>query len=166
MEFAKEIGPDFFGGSPYILDCNTVTTSKIGNSLIIHGVLKEPTDLSSRPAAIGFCALEFTDAGAVPSHQLFRKAVSKFSNTLFNELSGISGSPVFDLTKGSLCGMVMRGGMNSSHECTIRYADVFDLMKFLDGVLSGGAVVDYKKPIISSELPPGLNLELKNAICS
>ena len=41
IEFADDIGPDFFKGSAYVIDKNTVATSRPGHALLVYGVLKD-----------------------------------------------------------------------------------------------------------------------------
>jgi hypothetical protein len=62
VEFADEIGTDFFTDPPYFIDDNTWGTSSEGDALLVNGALKEKSDLADQPVvAPVFCLLEFCD---------------------------------------------------------------------------------------------------------
>jgi hypothetical protein len=51
VEFAPEIGPNFFPDPPYILDSNTCGSAGDGDVLYAHGALKDKSDLSAMRSA-------------------------------------------------------------------------------------------------------------------
>lgn len=61
LEFTNDIGAEFFEGSCYVIDENTVATSKPGDALVVHGVLKDNINLSTPEMSVGYCRLEFID---------------------------------------------------------------------------------------------------------
>jgi hypothetical protein len=70
--------------------------------------------------------------------------MAEFLAPAFSSVIGISGSPIYDKTAGKLCGMVVRGGMNGA-KSDIRFIDIFDIKKFLEGISSGATGPDYEK---------------------
>jgi hypothetical protein len=146
IEFGPEVGPGHFEDTAYILNTNTVATSQDGHTLLVAGVLKETSEITETELAPQFCQLEFTDNGATKSDPTLRHAISEFANPDFTKITGLSGSPVFDITANALCGMVVRGGM-SGNECNLRYVDIFDIMQMIESVHSGKAATNYTKVV-------------------
>jgi hypothetical protein len=116
LQFSDDIASDFFKGTEYILDRNTWATSKKGNRLRVQGVLKEKSSIVPPDIRMGFCNLEFQDDGPYPDDPFLRRAISQFDKPDFTSVTGISGSPVFDETAKTLCGMVVRGGMHEKKQ--------------------------------------------------
>ncbi|MFK4488892.1 hypothetical protein [Bradyrhizobium sp. USDA 336] len=141
--FSSDIPADFFKGSVYPLDATTTRASQPGHRLLVAGVLKEKTSIVPPDITIGYCRLEFQDAGYGSSDPILRTAVAEFAAPEFSDITGVSGSPVFDLTANALCGMVVRGGMQGRF-CRIHYIDIYDILQFLDGVSSGAPSHSYK----------------------
>jgi hypothetical protein len=147
VEFAPEVGPSFFPDDPpYIVDANTCASAHPGDVLYIHGTLKEKSDLSMMPITPQFCFLEFGDQGAPSSDPALRRAYAEFENPGFTEITGISGSPVFDATSNKLVGMVVRGAL-SGKACTVWYIDMFDILTFVTAVADGKQETDYTKVV-------------------
>jgi hypothetical protein len=144
VEFADEIAPDFFKGTPYIIDEKTVCTSNIGHELHVSGVLKDKTEIIPPNITMGFCHLVLHDTGVSTSDPFLRQAKAVFLNPNFDNIVGISGSPVFDQTANALCGMVNRGGMVGG-VCTIHYLDMFDIMKLLEALSTRAPTRSYTK---------------------
>jgi hypothetical protein len=149
IEFDQNIAQDFFKGSPYDMDTGPVGTSAAGHSLAVYGVLKEKTTIihaDGKPGdiVIGYCQLEYADTTLTTYDAILREAIAEFLAPAFSSVTGISGSPVYDKTAGALCGMVVRGGMTGA-KSNIRFIDMFDIVRFLEGVSSGATSTDYKK---------------------
>jgi len=144
IQFSEDTNPDFFS-SPYIIEKRTVVTSKPGHALRVAGVLKDKTSIVPPDINIGYCRLEFQDAGPSGSDPFLRRAEAQYDKTDFTSVTGNSGSPVYDQTAHALCGMVVRGGM-TGNRCTIRYLDVQDILRFLEAVSQGARSVYYMKP--------------------
>jgi hypothetical protein len=144
IEFADDIAPDFFKGSAYIIDDETVGTSKPGHELQVVGVLKDKSSIVLPDISMGFCRLQLHDAGRSTSDPVLRQATAKFRDPSFDRITGISGSPVFDQSASTLCGMVVRGVMNGD-ECIIHFVDIFDIVRLLEGISTGAASTYYVK---------------------
>jgi hypothetical protein len=149
IEFDEDIAPDFFMASPYDMDTQPVGSSVAGHSLAVYGVLKEKTAIihaDGKPGdiVIGYCQLEYTDTTLTTSDPILREAKAEFPAPGFTSVTGISGSPVYDKTTDALCGMVVRGGMIGA-KSNIRFIDMFDIVRVLEGVSSGAAGANYKK---------------------
>jgi hypothetical protein len=102
VEFDDEIAPDFFKGTPYIIDEKTVCTSNVGHELHVSGVLKDQTQIVPPDITMGFCHLVLHDTGISASDPFLRQAKAVFLNPNFDNIVGISGSPVFDQTANAL----------------------------------------------------------------
>jgi len=111
IEFSPGMPTGFFRDTPYIVDENTVATSKRGNRLEVSGVLKEKSKIDPPDIHMAYCRLDFTDDGPHRSDPTLRRAIAEFACPGFSTLTGISGSPVFNVSLNALCGMVVRGGM-------------------------------------------------------
>jgi hypothetical protein len=144
VEFADDIAPDFFKGGAYIIEEKTVGTSNVGHELHVAGVLKDKSQIIPPDITMGYCCLMLHDAGASTSDPFLRQATAQFSNPAFENIVGLSGSPVFDQTANVLCGMAIRGGMTGTH-CIIHYVDIFDITRFLEGVSTRAASASYTK---------------------
>jgi hypothetical protein len=149
IEFDGDMPPDFFGGSPYDMDTWRVESSVAGHLLTVYGVLKEKTTIihaEGKPGdiVIGFCQLEYVDTTLTTHDAVLREAKAEFLAPAFSSVTGISGSLVYDKTAGALCGMVVRGGMTGA-KSNIRFIDVFDIVRFLEGVVGGATSTNYKK---------------------
>ncbi len=151
IEFDRDIAEDFFMASPYDMDRLPVGTSAVGHELAIYGVLKEKTtivhgDEGKGDVIIGYCNLEYNDTTVATRDAILREAKAEFYAPAFRSVTGISGSPVYDKTAQKLCGMVTRGGMSGA-KSQIRFIDIFDIAKFLEGISSGANEADYRKCI-------------------
>jgi hypothetical protein len=155
IQFSEDTSPDFFSG-PYVIEERTVATSRPGHVLCVSGVLKDKTLIVPPDIDIGYCRLEFQDAGPSGSDPFLRRAEAQFDNPAITSVTGISGSPVYDQTADALCGMVMRGGMKGNR-CTIHYLDIFDIVRFLEAVSRGAESAYYIKlapaPVIRKSAP-------------
>lgn len=146
IQFADDIGAGFFKDSPYILDDNTIGTSRDGDILLVNGNLKYSSDLSGPAIRPSFALLELRDVGAASADAVLRQAYAEFDNPSFGSIAGCSGAPVFNVTTERLCGMALRGTLTSG-TCTLWYLDIFDIMKVLAAVVDESAATAYKKMV-------------------
>ena len=146
LEFTDDIGAEFFDGSCYIIDENTTATSKPGDMLLVHGVLKEKVNLSTPEMSVRYCRLEFIDQRS-SSDPVLRRATAQYIQPEFREITCISGSPVYNLTTNCLCGMVMRGCINGN-TCEMHYVDIFDILRFIEAVNAKHENIYYKKNVM------------------
>jgi hypothetical protein len=144
IEFGRDVQSDYFDDTAYVIDAGTVGTSHDAHRLVVAGCLKAQSEITETQIKPQFCRLEFLDNGATKGDPTLRHAVAEFANPGFDAITGLSGSPVYDLTADLLCGMVVRGGMNGS-KCEIRYVDVYDIVKMLESVHSGRSDTNYIK---------------------
>src|SRR5262249_51768486 len=89
IEFENDLPPDFFAGSEYVIEDKTVITSKAGHILHVPGVLKEKTRIVPPDITIGYCRLEFRDAGTTSSDPTLRHATAQFWQPEFASVTGI-----------------------------------------------------------------------------
>ncbi len=144
IEFAEEVTPAFFGSAAYVIRDETVATAVNGHSLLVAGVLKDKTTILNPDIAIGYCRLQYIDVGPYKPDPFLRNAVAEFDNTEITDITGISGSPVFDMTQEKLCGMVVRGGIKD-RRCSILYLDIGDIVQTLKAIRAGTLKTFYNK---------------------
>jgi hypothetical protein len=140
----NEFEGQFFDGV-YDLDRQPAASSEPANQLIATGFLKQKSriDPPNIFAALGF--LEFRDAGVTQFDHALRQGLATYANPDFNCITGMSGSPVYNLNSGALCGMVARAGLKPDGGLTIYFIDIFDILQFLDAVAAGSNNVSYTK---------------------
>lgn len=146
IEFVDQITSDFFGGTAYILDAKTVSTSADGHRLLVFGILEEKTTLDDGLAP-AYGRLEFTDTGVSGSDKTLRQATAKFATRDFDSINGMSGGLVYDDTANSLCGMVVRGGEIGNNLWRVHFVDIFDIMQLLDAIHNGKPETCYRKTV-------------------
>lgn len=147
VRFSSDVTEEFFGRTAYVLDNGTYGTSNNDDRLEAHGALKQLSEITSEAIKPVFATLEATDAGAISGDPTLRCAKGRYVGREFDNVAGMSGSPVFNVTQGLLSGMVVRGGYNSGL-CTLWYIDVFDIVKVLDAIISGSNSAAYTKTIL------------------
>ena len=144
MEFTDDIDVNFFKGSAYVVEPDTIAQSRKGHRLKVAGALKDKSEIIPPDITVGFCVLEFVDAGTPVSDPFLRQGVAEIREPEFTRITGLSGSPVFDETANGLCGMVMRGAIEGN-SCQIYYIDMSDIMKFLEALHAGASSTYYLK---------------------
>jgi hypothetical protein len=135
---------DFFDCA-YDLDRLPAATSEPADRLIVTGFLKQKSSISPPLIFAGLCFLQFTDAGVATFDYALRRGLATYSNPDFDNISGMSGAPVYNLNSRAMCGMVARGGLQIGGACTICFIDIFDITQFLDAVSGGLDKVGYIK---------------------
>lgn len=150
VQFSDDIGSDYFNDRAYILDAGTTATSRPGDVVHVAGALKSPSAITEDKIAPIYCLLELADNTSSSADPTLRSAFGKYKNPEFSDVVGLSGSPVFNVSKEALCGMVVRGGM-SNDECILRYIDTFDIMQLLGAIEKGLTETHYKKTVIKIE---------------
>jgi len=146
IEFSDEVGAGFFKDAAYILDEKTMATSTVGDTLHVAGALKSKSEITEDTIAPIYCLLEMADNTATGNDPTLRRAIGKFDKPEFEDVVGLSGSPVFNVTQRALCGMVVRGAMNEE-VCTLWYVDMFDIAKLLTAVHENRTDTYYRKQI-------------------
>lgn len=150
--FGNAVSTAFFKDPAYTIDKKTVATSKFGDTLHVAGALKDISEITEDSIAPRYCLLELSDETLSSDRTLphedptLRLARGKFHEPEFANVTGLSGSPVFNVTQRSLCGMAVRGTMNAEG-CIIRYVDMFDIIQLLIAVHERQAETYYKKHI-------------------
>lgn len=133
IQFDDDVDLGVFKDAAYLIDDNTVTTSRLGDTLRVHGVLKTPSEISETIIAPRFGLLELVDDTASSADPTLRQGFGLFDRPEFQDVVGLSGSPVFNATRSALCGMVVRGSM-ARDACTLRYVDMSDICQLLSSV--------------------------------
>ena len=146
VEFSDDAGSTIFKDRSYIIDPGTVGRSARGDVLVVNGVLKDESNISPERIAPMFGLLELLDAGAYEHDAAVRKAKAILESDNIRSVTGMSGSPVFNVTKGILAGVVVRGGM-TGREVNMYYVEILDVVNMLDSVATGTMQAHYKKII-------------------
>ncbi|WP_420966827.1 hypothetical protein [Bradyrhizobium sp. B120] len=131
IEFADDLAPDFFGDTAYPIEDRTVGSSEAEHDLFAIGILKEKSLLLPN-GNFAVCVLPLRDRGRT-SDLLLRQASARYSETEYKTITGMSGAPVFDLTKQVLCGMVIRGSYRDGL-CEVRYLDVRHIVSLIHSI--------------------------------
>ncbi|MCK1553426.1 hypothetical protein IVB11_31360 [Bradyrhizobium sp. 177] len=121
IEFADDLAPDFFGDTAWPIQDKAVGSSETGHDLFAIGLSKEGSQLLPN-GNFARCLLPLRDRGAT-GDSLVRLATARYGEAGFETITGMSGAPVFNLTKQVLCGMVLRGGF-AAGLCQVRYLDI------------------------------------------
>ena len=143
IEFDDAVSTDFFQGSDYPFSDNTICSSTTHDRLMIFGAVKEKTVIDPPDVTVSYCRLEAGDIG--PSADPFmRYGAAEYVNLGFSDPAGISGAPIFNLTRNGLCGMVTRATLQRGR-FNFMYADAFDLFRFVAGASERRPNIFYAK---------------------
>lgn len=151
IQFSDDVDAAYFKEAPYILDENTFTTSKMGDTLHIAGALKANSRIDEDTIAPSYCLLEMADDTPSSNDPTLRRAIGKFEKPEFSDVLGLSGSPAFNVTSRALCGMVVRGAMNGDL-CRLWYVDIYDICQLLAAIHEDRPETYYKKRITRVEM--------------
>ncbi len=150
VQFSSNVDAAFFKDAAYVVDDNTIATSNPGDILHVAGALKALSEITESTVLPTYCRLEMIDDTVTSHDPTLRQAIGKFDRPEIESVEGLSGSPVFNLTRRALCGMVVRGSIDK-HMCTLRYVDVFDIAHLLRAVHEGRSETYYRKHITTIE---------------
>lgn len=142
IEFADDLPQDFFGGTEYTIDASTVATSRTDDILVAVGIPKETLVLLPN-GNISPHALPLRDVGT-SNDPLLRQARASYGVPKIGSIAGMRGSPVFNLSRNALCGMVLRGGL-SANNCVVWYADILDIVQLLRATRYRIKAISYSK---------------------
>ena len=144
IEFSDDIDASFFKDKAYVLDSATSCTARLGDTLHVAGALKEKTNIDEATINTGYCRLELQDDTPPSADVTLRRAAGKFRMPEFSEITGLSGSPIFDVSTNALCGMVVRGTMQDD-TCSLWYVDVYDICQLISAVHNDRSETYYRK---------------------
>lgn len=152
VQFATDSGAEFFQDRAYIIDDDTVATSKTGDKLHTNGALKDKSEIGEQTISPQFALLEFEDRGPSVSDPTLREAYAEYADIDFGSLTGLSGSPVFNITQRKLTGVVVRGSLIES-KARMRYVDIADILQILRAISSNQSQVRYNKTLLQISQP-------------
>lgn len=144
IEFSEDASASFFNDQAYIIDTNTIATSSMKDSLVVCGSLKDPSIIDEDVIKPVFSVFECADGGFSKNDITRRYAEARYNNPEINTLTGISGSPVFNVTKNALCGVVTRAGINDGH-ANFHYVDIYDIDKIIHSIRFDQSETSYQK---------------------
>jgi hypothetical protein len=151
--FANDVGASFFEDPAYILDEKTMTASRTGDTVHVAGALKAKSEITEDTIAPVYCLLEMTDDTRSMHDPTLRRALGKFEEPEFADVVGLSGSPVFNVTRRAISGIVVRGGL-SADVCTLWYVDMFDIVQLLETVHANETETFYVKHMMKVSKVP------------
>jgi hypothetical protein len=133
IEFDDEVSSDYFGDDFFDLAAGDVELSEVGQSLRVHGYIKEKTNIGHDAQSITtlLVDLKMHDTGAPSQDHFIRRAQATWPSPPYKSVAGLSGAPITDEQTGLLCGMVVRGNM-SNNTATIWFIDAFHIMKAIE----------------------------------
>lgn len=146
VEFSPDIDSAFFGGDIYPLDETTTSRADTGDALLAYCVPKEKTEIKDGVIRPTFAALGFVDDGPHAHDAFLRTCFARWAEPGLTSLSGLSGSPVFNSTKGVLCGVMVRGGIQG-RDATGKYLDIDDVLRLVRCVHQGETATNYTKTV-------------------
>jgi hypothetical protein len=145
IKFASHISARFFKGRVYDLGQLPISAADIDDSLIAYGTISEKSTILDKQIAPVFAELGLQDNGANKTDPVLRDAIGKWENTQFSSVAGISGGPVFNVSRGGLSGLVVRGGLQPDGRANVYYIDIQDIIRFLGKVHDGQGADSYVK---------------------
>jgi hypothetical protein len=158
IQFDDDVDLGLFKDTAYVIDDNTVATSSVDDILHVHGALKTPSEITENTIAPKFGLLELVDDTPYSNDPTLRRGFGLFDRPEFQDVVGLSGSPVFNVTRSALCGMVVRGTM-ARDACTLWYVDMFDICRLLASVSEGRTSAYYHKTQTSLVRVPSKHAE-------
>jgi hypothetical protein len=147
IQFSPDVKASFFGDTAYLYEDGTIGSGNKGDKLQVNGVLKDLTVIDGDKIAPKFGRLDFDDFGNNSADPVLRSAFAEFAAPKFQTLTGLSGSPVFDLTTERLCGVVVRGSLTGV-DATIHYVDIYDVTQILTAIVEEKPYANYKKTVL------------------
>jgi hypothetical protein len=145
IEFHESVSNGFFHESAFAFAKQSVCSSAPGDKLVLCGALKEKTFIDPPNITIGYCRLELTDVRQT-SDPILREAAAQYTTSEFSDALGLSGAPLFNLTRNGLRGMAIRGGFRDEGRLALFYVEGFDLLRFAEAASEGRASNFYLKP--------------------
>ena len=115
----------------------------MGDSIVVYGALKAETWISESVISPRYAALEFQDAGFYEKDRTLRRAIARWENVSFAGLTGLSGAPVYNVSRRGYCGTVIRGALVNASDATSFYLDSEHVIRFLDAIVSGNSAIAY-----------------------
>jgi hypothetical protein len=146
IQFDDGVDLGSFQDKAYLIDDNTMASSVVGDVLHVHGSLKTPSEITESTIAPKFGLLELVDNTPFSNDITLRRGFGLFDGPKFQDVMGLSGSPIFNVNRSALCGMVVRGTM-ADDACTLWYVDIFDIFRLLDSVSERRASTSYFKTL-------------------
>lgn len=147
VEFPEDITDAFFEHTAYDLE-KAVPASLKGDTLFVYGAPSEKTEIEGAHIKTGFAHLEFIDDGPWTYDPTLRRTRASWVKPEFADLSGCSGAPVYNVTRGGLAGMMVRGTLSPDGSVIMHYIDAADIARFVDSVSRGMKYDRYEKRVI------------------
>lgn len=156
IKLSDDVSGAFFKDSAYIIDDGSVCQSNRGDTLFVHGALKDESSIGDNTISPTYALLEVVDQGPSKSDIVLREAAGKYVNLEFKSVTGLSGSPVFNATQGKLAGMAMRGSLHDE-KAVIWFAEISDIIKILCSITDGSLSANYTKAPTPHDTQGGLD---------
>jgi hypothetical protein len=109
LGFSDLIDVSFFKGG--IFDLAAACSARTGDGLYTYGVLKERSTFAPSMLSPTFIDCAFVDVGPSPNDPCVRVAQTRVVPTQIQSLAGLSGAAVYNVRTETVCGMVVRGGL-------------------------------------------------------
>jgi hypothetical protein len=147
VEFQSDVTPSYFYEASFDLSQKVLCRSVPGDELLAYGTLTDFSQIENQIIAPNFAELGFTDVAPHNHDPVLRAAKGQWASTPIKRLSGLSGGPVFNATRGGLCGMTVRGGIGDDGIATLHYIDAFDIVQLLGAIHRGYGSGRYMKTV-------------------
>jgi len=151
IEFADHIDAAWFGDAIFNLDEPSMSRAEQGDALVIYGALKEKSTILDGHIAPVFASLGFEDDGPSEFDPTLRICIGQWEGIEFTSVTGMSGGPVFNMTRGGLSGLMLRGGLRSDGLWSAHYLDIPDAVRILRSIHNGQLADRYEKVVSYAE---------------
>jgi hypothetical protein len=132
----------FFNPDPYVIDPGTAGSAANNDEVRIYGCLKGPTVIDEHTISGKYLELDLVDRGRANSDPILRRAEGPIRNAEIASLTGMSGSPVFNVTRKRLCGVVVRAGIRGG-TAQVWYVDFGDILHRMSAIAEGRSSYAY-----------------------
>lgn len=137
VEFGPEVGAAFFGGSIYQLEERSISLAGDGDNLTVYGVLSDQSSIDDRSISPSYATLGMEATRATATDPVLGHAIGQWRGHAFKSISGISGAPIFNESRGGLTGMVVRGTLQDNGVCNVWYVSIPAILTLLSGISDG-----------------------------
>ncbi|CAN5117704.1 hypothetical protein BH10PLA2_BH10PLA2_00070 [soil metagenome] len=144
ITLAESVDLSFFRPAPFDLSLGSAAVAWPGDELAIYAALSQVSYISDKQISAQFAELGFQDTGPHSHDPVLRSAIAKWEGTEFSAVEGMSGAPVYNMTRDGISGMVVRGVMHDDGMAHAHYIDIQDIFRLIVRVHHG---VEYDRYI-------------------
>jgi hypothetical protein len=144
IAFHTEYDLNFFDYTPFILESSTLAAAEPGDELFAFGALWNDTVINGTSIEVLYTEIGLEDdTKRASTDSALRRA---FNNDFpaHRAVTGLSGAPVFNVSRNGLSGIVCRGSAKDSR-AIVHYIDVQDIVRLVHAARYDEVRVSYTK---------------------